>query len=514
MTEAVKESGITYSIIIVTRNSAADLPGCLESIVACSNEAAYEVIMVDNASDDGSEQIFRALEGNVTIIANHYNAGYARAANQGIAAAKGKYIVLLNPDTITTPRWLTKLSAQLERSGAGAAGPLSNYVAGIQKYELYYTEQNIQTPADINRSLENYYYRQSVESRMLIGFCLMIPRKVINEAGMFDDDLILGSEDLEYSHRLRAKGYELHIALDTFIYHKGQTSFNSEPESERWNNRSACILRSKLMRQAGEFSPKKIWGIDWFQPKLSPESDLVSIIIPVYNGLKFTKICLQSILHHTLYPYEVIVVDNGSTDGTVEFLKRQSEVKLIENRVNLGFPAACNQGIAASQSPYVLLLNNDVIVTENWLWRMFQGFFAYKDAGLIGPRANDSAGFQQIKSPKLETMEQIDNFAAKIKSIAPRQFRETDFLSGFALLIDRRVIDTVGGLDERFGIGNYEDQDFCRRARAAGFKLLVANEVFIYHFGSQSFLENHIDYQRILQENRVKYERKWTEAAV
>jgi len=514
MTQNEKEAGVIYSIIIVTHNSAADLPGCLNSIVESSGEAEYEVIIVDNASDDGSEQIFKALEGDVTVVRNHYNAGYARAANMGISAAKGKYLVFMNPDTMATPKWLSKLSAHLEKTGAGAVGPLSNYVAGIQKYELYYAEQNIKTPADITRGLEHYYSRQSAEAKMLIGFCLMVPRKVINAIGMFDDDLLLGSEDLEYSHRLKSRGYELVVALDTFIYHKGHTSYEGETESERWNNLSACVLQNKIKRASGDFNSRKIWGIDWFQPKADAEKDMVSIVIPVFNGLKFTKLCLDSIRRNTIHPYEIIVVDNGSTDGTREYLQNQPGIKLIENSVNRGFPAACNQGIKVSQTPYVLLLNNDVLVTEYWLSRMFQGFFAYQAAGLIGPRSNDAAGYQQIKAPALNSAEEMNNFAAKIKNIAPRQFREVDYLSGFALLIDLKVIERIGGLDERFGLGNYEDEDFCKRAIAAGFKLLVANEVFLYHFGSQSFLENHIDYQNILQENRAKFEQKWQTAAL
>ena len=501
-----------YSIIIVTHNSAEDLPGCLGSIVESSPDSVYEVIIADNASTDNSQEIFSALEGDVSVIRNRWNTGYARAANQGIAAAKGDYLVFLNPDTQVTPGWLEKMSRHLKKNGAGAVGPLSNYVAGLQKFELYCPPADSESPQEINLRLERRYRGHSVETKLLIGFCLMIHRKTFEEFGNFDDDLILGSEDLEYSQRLTSAGKELAVALDTFIYHQGHTSYRGESDSERWNNLTGCILNRKLERRAGDYDQKKIWGIDWFHPQLNSSRDLVSIVIPAYNGLKYTKMCLDSIRRNTIHPYELIIVDNGSSDGTAEFLSGQQDVRLIKNPENRGYPAACNQGIEASTAPNLLLLNNDVIVTEYWLSRMFQGFFADPKAGLIGPRTNDSAGYQQVSAPSFDSAAALDEFARKMKKISMRQFREVNYLSGFAMLIGRKVIDEIGLLDERFGIGNYEDQDFCKRAEKAGFKILIANEVFIHHFGSRAFAENNLDYQAVLSENRTIYEQKWSGA--
>lgn len=503
-----------YSIVIVTRNSAGFLPACLESIVKYSPRSDYEVIIVDNASTDGSVSIFNTLEGDVAIIMNEFNSGFARASNQGIRAARGDYIVLLNPDTSVTPDWLEKMSGHFKRPEVGAVGPLSNFVAGLQKFNLYLTDGSALTAEKINEALTRDYSGKSVESSLLIGFCLMIPRRVIDEIGTLDDDLILGNEDLEYSERLRENGFELLITLDTFIYHEGQHSFSQGSDAERWVNFSARMLEGKLRRKMQTVDPRKIWGMDWFQPKPNLHRDQVSIVIPTFNGLNFTNFCLESIRRSTIHPYEIIVVDNGSSDGTVEFLRKQENIILIENGENRGYPTACNQGLEKSSAPYVLLLNNDVVVTEGWLGRMFQGFFNDPEVGLIGPRSNDSAGFQWVSNPDYRSLDELEGYAQRLKKSAARQFRQVDFLSGFSLLIDRRVIERIGLLDERFGVGNYEDQDFCRRAQNAGFKMLVANEVFIHHFGSQSFVENDIPYKQILEENRRKYELKWSEATV
>ena len=94
-----------------------------------------------------------------------------------------------------------------------------------------------------------------------------------------------------------------------------------------------------------------------------------SIIILTYNNLNYTKECLDSIKKYTKEgTYEIIIVDNNSTDGTVEYLKSQPDLKVIYNKENMGFPKGCNQGISlASNSNDILLLNNDTIVTNNWL---------------------------------------------------------------------------------------------------------------------------------------------------
>ncbi len=497
-----------YSIIIVTRNSARILPLCLNSIIKNSQNTDYEVIIVDNASTDESGEFLGALEGDVNVINNGHNAGFARACNQGVAAAKGDYLVFLNPDTVVTECWLEKLSAHFKNPQVGAVGPLSNFVAGMQKARLFYQGGGDESPEQVNAALERDYKGRSAEAKFLIGFCLITPRRVMETVGIFDSDLVLGNEDLEYSYRLREAGYALSIGLDTFIYHQGQDSFAGESAAERWVNFSARALERKLKRKLGSVNPNEIWGMDWFQPRANEKEDLVSIVIPTLNGLEYTKSCIDSIRRCTLHPYELIMVDNGSSDGTVDFLKAQNDVKLIVNEENKGYPSGCNQGIEASAAPYVLLMNNDVVVTEWWLHRMFTGFFTHSEVGLVGPRSGDSAGYQQVV-PGYETLEGLEEFAAKLRLKAVRQFREVDFLSGFCLLIDRRVIDKIGLLDERFGVGNYEDQDFCRRANAAGFKALVANEVFVHHFGSRAFLQNNIDYAETLERNRQAYESKW-----
>ena len=260
------------SIIIVTYNSKEDILNCIESIQN-STCMPYEIIIVDNDSSDGTQNYLREIEKqyHIRIIFNSRNLGFSVSTNQGIKASHGEYLVLLNPDTIVTKDWAWHLMLHFSEK-TGAVGPVSNYVAGIQKVEFYLKENvksvNIEQLAD---KIYMWNQNNSKETKLLIGFCLMLRRKIIDKIGMLDENLFLGSDDLEYSFRLRANGFNLLVATDTFIFHKGQASFDSEPSEKMkiLTQQSQDELYTKLER---DFSPKpvpssiELWGIDWFKP--------------------------------------------------------------------------------------------------------------------------------------------------------------------------------------------------------------------------------------------------------
>jgi len=237
-----------------------------------------------------------------------------------------------------------------------------------------------------------------------------------------------------------------------------------------------------------------------------------SIILVTFNELPYTRMCLDSLRMRTDEPYELIIVDNGSTDGTVEYLRAQSDVRLIENSENRGFPAAVNQGLAAAKGEQLLLLNNDTILTTGWLCRMLDVLDSDPKIGLVGPTSNHVGSAQQI-DVDYRHLNDLDGFAWTRHSqlIAERQplVQETDRLIGFCLLFRRSVLDAVGLLDEQFGIGCFEDDDFCRRARAAGFSAVIARSAFIHHFGSVTFQASGADLGQILQTNQKLYDAKW-----
>lgn len=234
---------------------------------------------------------------------------------------------------------------------------------------------------------------------------------------------------------------------------------------------------------------------------------LVSIIIPVYNQLHLTRNCIASVKEHTDEAYEIIVVNNGSTDKTKSVLNKLPFVKLIDNKTNMGFAKACNQGIRASSGELVLLLNNDTLVSKNWLSNLIRCIKSDSKIGIVGPTSNFVGGQQLVKAPSLNRHKYNKEFTNQSN---PHRWFDTDFISGFCMLIKREVIDRIGLLDERFNFGSFEDNDYCLRAMKAGYRLVVAGDTFVYHLGSQTFKGNRLDDKRIGAKNRLLYNEKWS----
>ena len=127
----------------------------------------------------------------------------------------------------------------------------------------------------------------------------------------------------------------------------------------------------------------------WKSTPTKKESKFTSIIILTYNQLEYTKICIESIRKFTNPDsYEIIIIDNNSTDGTINWLKTQEDVTVIYNNENLGFPKGCNQGIKIAKGDNILLLNNDTIVTPNWLSNMNKALWSSKEIGAVGTVSN------------------------------------------------------------------------------------------------------------------------------
>jgi GT2 family glycosyltransferase/Flp pilus assembly protein TadD len=236
---------------------------------------------------------------------------------------------------------------------------------------------------------------------------------------------------------------------------------------------------------------------------------LVSIVMLSWNALEFTKMALESIRSNTTGDYEIIIVDNGSGAQTVEWLKTLGDVRVIFNEVNRGYAAGNNQGIAAARGEYIVLLNNDVVVTEGWLEGLLEAFDRIPNLGVSAPRSNRVAGDQQVADAVYADMAQMHEYARSRRERLRGAHYLTDRAIGLCLCVDRRVIETIGGIDEQFGAGNFEDDDFCLRVRAAGYRIAVCEDVFIHHFGSQTFKANNVDWASTMRENWRKFAKKW-----
>lgn len=239
-----------------------------------------------------------------------------------------------------------------------------------------------------------------------------------------------------------------------------------------------------------------------------------SIVVITYNNLPFTRVCLESVLASTGSPgYEIIVIDNGSTDGTDAYLGALAEshphVRPVLNDTNLGFAPACNQGLALASGEVLVLLNNDVVVSRGWLTRLTR-HLADRRIGLVGPVTNRIGNEAQIHT-RYHTYGEFVEFAQERAAEYDGETFEIPTLTMFCLAMRRDVYEQIGSLDEQFEVGMLEDDDYSTRVHAAGYRVACADDVFVHHFGESSFgkLVPTGEHARILAANKKRFEEKW-----
>jgi len=270
---------------------------------------------------------------------------------------------------------------------------------------------------------------------------------------------------------------------------------------------SSCLMRKRLEYI---FSHTKRNLINHLTLKYSTPPE-VSIVLVLYNQLEYTIKCLNSIKNRVRSNLEIIAIDNASTDGTHDYFKKEvNYVRYFRNKENIGFPAAVNQGINKALGNYILILNNDTILTENLVERLIEVAKSDSQIGIVGPISNEVSGLQKDKNANYTSIEEMHKYADEVQQKNKGEILFFPRVAFLCTLIKREVIDKIGGLDERFSPGNYEDDDFCLRAQLAGYKTVIAKDVFIHHYGSKSFKANgEKAYAERLMKNQKIFVEKW-----
>jgi GT2 family glycosyltransferase len=243
-------------------------------------------------------------------------------------------------------------------------------------------------------------------------------------------------------------------------------------------------------------------------PPAADVEPFASIVMLSWNAPEYTEIAVESIRARTRVPHEIIIVDNGSGPETLERLKRIPDIRVIYNAVNTGFAFGCNQGLAAARGTHIVLLNNDVVVTDGWLEALIAVQQRHPAVGCSAPRSNEVAGQQRLDVPYRDLAE-LPAFAAQRAVEHRGRWSHQSRVIGFCMCLNRRVVDEIGGLDPGYGTGNFEDDDYCMRIRAAGYDIAVCDDSFIHHFGSVTFRENHVDYSETFQRNMERFIQRW-----
>ena len=244
----------------------------------------------------------------------------------------------------------------------------------------------------------------------------------------------------------------------------------------------------------------------------------VTIVILTWNGLAFTTRCLESLRRNTEgTSFDLIVVDNGSTDGSVEFLRAQQGIRLIENPTNLGFAKANNQAIAAADPQSdILLLNNDTEIpvgSGDWLGRMAATARAAPDVGIAGCRIRRPNGMLQHCGAYMPLVTFWGQQTGS-NELDVNQYpfdREVESVVFACVYIRRELIAAIGTLTEEY-FAYFEDTDYCLRARAAGFKTMCCGSVTIVHHENVSTRENKVSHSDLFKKSQSVFKKRWARA--
>lgn len=516
----VLNDGVT--VVIVTHNSGDSIKCCIENLNKTLRKHD-EIVIVDDASTDTTIATIKdiiALEIQINLICNQSSIGFAKSANLGASEGNNPYIVFLNPCATLQSDWLRQ--------------PTIHFTAHKKAIISFFSKKNIHNKDSNFIHSENGPHKlchqglkekQSQNLWLLPEDCVIVKRKLFCLIGGMDEKSTLGNEILDMSKRLCQAGYECVETenlidghqIDEHIYTeevclKDHMS-KVEPKYPLYGKVDHCELK-KAPEQV-----KKL-DIEEMQSASISEQDelLTSIIIVTFNQLEYTRQCIRSIFTHTHSPFEIIIIDNGSTDGTIDFIntfipskKICCRFKLISNSNNLGFAKGCNLGLSEARGEYLLLLNNDVVVTPSWLPRLLRVMDKNPRIGLSGPMTNYVSGRQIVDAPdyNIKSLDGLEKFAQKFADQHKGQIELAKRIVGFCMLIRRCVVEKIGGLDERYGLGNFEDDDYCLRAHLAGYHAAIARDCYIHHFGGRTFLGNKINYGHKLEENWKIFKKKW-----
>lgn len=240
----------------------------------------------------------------------------------------------------------------------------------------------------------------------------------------------------------------------------------------------------------------------------TPHSPLVTIVVLAYNHLSYTKQCIESLYKYTSHiDFELITINNGSTDGTEEYFNSLPNTKKISFPNNLGVDKAINFGFRAARGKYTLNLSNDIVVTYRWLDNLLTCIESDEQIGMVAPVCNASSNHQQVVL-NYTSLEEMQRLAKEYNVSNYKLWEERLKLVTYTCLFRTDVQKAMGGFDEDFNPGAYDDDAISFRIRRAGYKLILAKDTFVHHFGSITFNAEYAK-NNLAQRNRQLFYQKF-----
>jgi len=401
-----------------------------------------------------------------------------------VGASRGEFTVAKDQNVRLRTGWFSDRGATYLASGRPVVNQDTGFGAALPTGEGLFAFDSPDAAASALEEIDADYSRHATAARGLAREC-------------FSHEVVLGAmlERLGVDTRTGSR------------QPRPATVFPEEMELEPVSRRPLRLPRGTV--EAAQAVPVSIHED---APALGPES--ASIVVLTHDGLPFTRLCLETVLANTAeHDFELIVCDNASGDGTRGYLTQLADadarVRVLFNARNMGFAAACNQGLGLALGEHLILLNNDTMVPPGWLGPLL-AHLRDPAVGLVGPVTNRIGNEAEIEAG-YRTWGELLSFARQQASQYAGHWLPMRTPAMFCLAMRRQTFDHLGPLDERYEVGLLEDDDYAERAREAGYELRCAEDSFVHHFGEASFgdLVAGGEYQRILRANQRRFAEKW-----
>ncbi len=514
-----------FSIIIVSYNSSDTIKECIQSVLDSCLIENDEIIIVDNNSKDNTVKIVESFnDSRIKIIKNSENLGYSKAANQGAELSKNPYLVFLNPDTVVISKdWLNRFYKELQDKQVAMVGPVSNKVVYKNNLSNYiHPNLNFLDTKKYERFLKYTYHDYHEDTTFLSGFCIGISKERFLEFGKFDEDLILGFDDFDFSLKAQEKNLKQYVLSAVLITHENHKSFEKDIKKANYLNKlSLYNFLKKLIKKYGygnapnpidlfmrdfqktqpfhafDLSDGRYRYVFKFTDKEKPKDFFrqkakiiklkpkIAIITVNYFSSEYIKNLAKSIIESDYPNIDFIVVDNSESEE--EFNKLENILKevfgetitkqyyLLKN-INNGYAGGNNLGIKYAienlKSEYIWLLNPDTKIEKNTPLELLKTL-EYTDVPVVTCK---------IKNYEDEKVQYAgDNvFLGGVENLKDYGLRYVKFLSGANIFMKSEVIEKIGYINEDFFL-YFEDNEFLVRLRKNGINPIYTPFTFIRH---------------------------------
>ena len=477
-TGSLRINGASVSIVVPSWNCADYLAACLRSLL--QQTVAAEVIVVDDASTDETNQVLASFDDRITAVRHARQRGANAARNTGIAAASGDFIAFADADNEYAPRWIERLLQALLADPAAALAYCG------------YTKQSTDGSRVVNPGaawdLDTLWYGNYIDMSSIVRRSA-IPAKGLHEGFRPFDDWRLWLN-------LGQRGWHgAWVPKELFVKHvrdAGKTEQSMANPQQR--GRDIAQVRRDFASLAGLEKP-------------------ISVVIPASGCDDLTTRCLTHLGDFCGVPFFVVYVDNGSPVSTLDSVAKAADeagisLRIIRNQQNCGFTHAINQGIEASGDANVLVLNNDCFIGPGCVENLARELRFNDRVAAAGPLTGDD-GNQSLRKDKLQSLLQLpDDSAEELDDPVRISFRLSQklrsvsrpVLSFFCALLRQEALTQHGGLDPRFSSGLGADDEWCFRVRNQGHEVRLVLSAYAAHLHCSSFNRLEIDRDSLQQD--------------